>query len=147
MKFAQTATVLYLADPFPLTLSGSENAALVAAETDNPRKAVPRAVGSIWVRLSLFYVLGSLMITITVSPYNKDLFGGDGVNASPFVIAFRNAGLEPLAHIMNAVIFISVLSTGSISAYGGSRTLMGLTHLNMAPKVSASHSFPPTLQR
>ncbi|PYI16114.1 hypothetical protein BO99DRAFT_405335 [Aspergillus violaceofuscus CBS 115571] len=116
-------------------MSGSENAALVAAETDNPRKAVPRAVGSIWVRLSLFYVLGSLMITITVSPYNDDLFGGTGVNASPFVIAFRNAGLEPLAHIMNAVIFISVLSTGSISAYGGSRTLMGLTHLNMAPKI------------
>lgn len=116
-------------------MSGSENSALVAAETDNPRKAVPRAVSSIWLRLSLFYVLGSLMITITVSPKDPNLFGGSGVNASPFVIAYRNAGLAPLAHIMNAVIFISVLSTGSISAYGGSRTLMGLTHLNLAPKV------------
>ncbi|PYH47023.1 putative amino acid transporter [Aspergillus saccharolyticus JOP 1030-1] len=116
-------------------MSGSENAALVAAETDNPRKAVPRAVGSIWIRLSLFYVLGSLMITITVSPMDPNLFGGSGVNASPFVIAYRNAGLAPLAHIMNAVIFISVLSTGSISGYAGSRTLMGLTHLNMAPKI------------
>lgn len=117
-------------------MSGSENSALVAAETDNPRKAVPRAVSSIWLRLSLFYVLGSLMITITVSPKDPNLFGGSGVNASPFVIAYRNAGLAPLAHIMNAVIFISVLSTGSISAYGGSRTLMGLTHLKLAPKVS-----------
>ncbi|PYH31966.1 putative amino acid transporter [Aspergillus neoniger CBS 115656] len=116
-------------------MSGSENSALVAAETDNPRKAVPRAVSSIWLRLSLFYVLGSLMITITVSPKDPNLFGGSGVNASPFVIAYRNAGLAPLAHIMNAVIFISVLSTGSISAYGGSRTLMGLTHLKLAPKI------------
>jgi amino acid transporter len=116
-------------------MSGSENAGLVAAETANPRKSVPKAVGSIWLRLSLFYILGSLMVTICVSPKNKDLFGGSGTNASPFVIAYRNAGLGPLAHIMNAIIFISVLSTGSISGYAGSRTLMGLAQVGMAPKV------------
>ncbi|KAF2459560.1 amino acid transporter [Lineolata rhizophorae] len=115
-------------------MAGSENSGLVAAETGNPRKAVPRAIGSIWLRLSLFYLLGSLMVTITVSPTNPDLFGGEGTNASPFVIAYRDAGIEPMAHLMNAVIFISVLSTGSISGYGGSRTTMGLAHLNMAPK-------------
>ncbi|KAL5358554.1 amino acid permease/ SLC12A domain-containing protein [Aspergillus floccosus] len=115
-------------------MSGSENSALVAAETSNPRKSVPRAVGSMWIRLSLFYVLGSLMVTITVDPNNPDLFGGEGVNASPFVIAYRNSGLAPMAHIMNAIIFISVISTGSISAYAGSRALMGMAHLKMAPK-------------
>ncbi|KAF9895252.1 hypothetical protein FE257_000154 [Aspergillus nanangensis] len=116
-------------------MSGSENAALVACETANPRKSVPRAVGSIWLRLSLFYILGSLMVTITVDPHDKDLFGGEGVNASPFVIAYKNAGLMPMAHIMNAVIFISVLSTGSISAYAGSRSLMGMAHMDIAPKL------------
>ncbi|KAL1304349.1 hypothetical protein AAFC00_000747 [Neodothiora populina] len=115
-------------------MSGSENAGLVAAETANPRKSVPRAVGSIWLRLSLFYILGSLMITITVSPKDPNLFGGSGTNASPFVIAYRNSGLSPLAHIMNAIIFISVLSTGSISGYAGSRTLVGLAQIGMAPK-------------
>ncbi|OAA56711.1 Amino acid/polyamine transporter I [Niveomyces insectorum RCEF 264] len=118
-------------------MSGSENAGLVAAETENPRKSVPKAVSSIWIRLALFYILGSLMVTITVSPSDNDLFGGSGTNASPFVIAYRNAGLEPLAHIMNAVIFISVLSTGSISGYAGSRTLVGLAQIGMAPKVMA----------
>ncbi|KKK16945.1 arginine permease [Aspergillus rambellii] len=116
-------------------MSGSENAAMAAAETRNPRKSVPRAVGSIWLRLSLFYLLGSLVITITVSPHDPNLFGGDGANNSPFVVAYQNAGIPALAHMMNAVIFISVISTGSISAYGGSRTLMGLTHLRMAPKI------------
>ncbi|OGM43356.1 arginine permease [Aspergillus bombycis] len=116
-------------------MSGSENCALVAAETSNPRRAVPKAVGSIWLRLSLFYILGSLMITITVDPKDNNLFGASGVNASPFVIAYRNAGLEPLAHIMNAVVFISVVSTGSISGYAGSRALMGLAHVKMAPKI------------
>ena len=116
-------------------MSGSENAGLVAAETANPRKSVPRAVSSMWIRLALFYVMGSLIVTITVSPSNPDLFGASGTNASPFVIAYREANLEPLAHIMNAIIFISVLSTGSISGYGGSRTLVGLSQIGMAPKV------------
>lgn len=117
-------------------MSGSENAGLVACETKNPRKSVPKAVGSMWIRLALFYVIGSLMVTICVDPNNPNLFGGSGTNASPFVIAYRESGLGPLAHIMNAVIFVSVLSTGSISGYAGSRTLVGLAQIGMAPKVS-----------
>ncbi|KAK5958612.1 hypothetical protein OHC33_000455 [Knufia fluminis] len=115
-------------------MAGSENSGLVAAETANPKKSVPRAVGSIWIRLSLFYLLGSLMVTINVSPFNEDLFGGEGTNASPFVIAYRDAGIPALAHMMNAIILLSVISTGTISGYGGSRTTMGLAYLNMAPK-------------
>ncbi|KAL4930436.1 amino acid permease/ SLC12A domain-containing protein [Aspergillus undulatus] len=115
-------------------MSGSENAALVAAETQNLRKSVPRAVGSIWLRLSLFYALGSFAITITVSPYDLNLFGGAG-SSSPFVVAYQNAGLTVLAHMMNVVIFISIISTGSISGFGGSRILMGLSHLHLAPKI------------
>jgi yeast amino acid transporter len=117
-------------------MSGSENAGLVAAETKNPRRSVPKAVSSIWIRLSLFYILGSLMITINVDPKNEDIFGGTGTNASPFVIMFRQAGVQPLAHMMNAVIFISVLSTGTISGFAGARTLLGLSQIGMAPKVS-----------
>lgn len=81
------------------------------------------------------------MVTITVSPDNPDLFGGEGTNASPFVVAYKDSGLMPLAHIMNFIIFISVLSTGSISGYGGSRTLVGLAQIGMAPKVGQAHSF------
>ncbi|KZF25879.1 hypothetical protein L228DRAFT_225515 [Xylona heveae TC161] len=115
-------------------MSGAEASGLVAAETANPLKSVPAAVKSIWIRLTLFYLLGALMVTITVSPNDPNLFGGDGSNASPFVIAFRNAGIEPLAHMMNAVIFVSVLSSGTISAYAGSRLPIGLANLGMAPK-------------
>lgn len=115
-------------------MAGSENAGLVAAETLNPRKAVPRAVGSIWLRLALFYLLGSLMVTINVSPFDPDLFGGEGTNASPFVVAYRNAGIPALAHMMNAIILLSVISCGSISIYAGARTAMGLAYLGMAPK-------------
>jgi amino acid transporter len=117
------------------SMAGSENAALVATEVANPRRSVPKAVGSIWVRLALFYILGSLMMTLCVSPHDPNLFGGSGSNASPFVIAYKNAGIPAMAHITNAVIFVSVVSTGSISAYGGSRLLVGLAHVQMAPPV------------
>ncbi|KAL4788778.1 amino acid permease/ SLC12A domain-containing protein [Aspergillus venezuelensis] len=116
-------------------MAGSENAALVASEVSNPRRSMPRAIGSIWLRLGLFYILGSLMITLTVDPKDPNLFGGSGSNASPFVIAFRNAGIPVMAHITNAVIFVSVVSTGSISGYGGSRMLMGLAHVNKNHKI------------
>ncbi|CEL04952.1 Putative Function: the S. cerevisiae homolog GAP1 encodes the low affinitiy [Aspergillus calidoustus] len=116
-------------------MAGSENAALVASEVSNPRRSVPRAIGSIWLRLGLFYILGSLMITLTVNPKDPNLFGGSGSNASPFVIAFNNAGIPVMAHITNAVILISVVSTGSISGYGGSRMLMGLAHVRMNHKI------------
>ena len=115
-------------------MAGSENAGLVAAETANPRKSVPRAVGSIWLRLALFYLLGSLIVTITVSPTDENLFGAEGTNASPFVIAFRNARIPALAHMMNAVILLSVISCGTISGYAGARTTMGLAYVGMAPK-------------
>lgn len=116
-------------------MSGTESAALTAAETQNPRRSVPTAVRSIWMRLGLFYILGALAISITVSPQDPNLFGGDGGNNSPFIVAYQNAGIPVLAHMTNAVIFLSVLSSGSISSFNGSRTLVGLSHLDIAPKV------------
>jgi amino acid transporter len=90
--------------------------------------------------LSLFYILGSLIVTVNVSPKDENLFGGSGTNASPFVIMYRNSGVAPLAHIMNAVILVSVLSTGGISGYAGSRVLVGLSQLRMGPEVSLTLS-------
>ena len=74
------------------------------------------------------------MVTINVSPEDPQLFGASGTNASPFVVAYRNAGIPVLAHFMNAIILLSVISCGSISGYAGARTTMGLAYLNMAPK-------------
>ncbi|KAI9045463.1 amino acid transporter [Aspergillus affinis] len=119
------------------SMSGSENSGLVACEVQNPRKSVPKSVGSIWLRLSAFSLLGSLMVTISTDPHNASLLGAGGMNASPFVLAYRAADLSPLAYITNAVILVSVLSTGSITIYTTSRTLMGLAHLDMAPKCMA----------
>ncbi|KAI5306847.1 hypothetical protein KEM56_006826 [Ascosphaera pollenicola] len=115
-------------------MEGTEIAGLSAAEARNPLKAIPKAVNSVWARLGLFYLVGSLMVTITVSPYNPSVFGGSGTNASPYVVAFRDAKLPGLAHAMNAVIFVSVVSSGNANAYASTRTLMGLADIGLAPK-------------
>ncbi|KAI5284012.1 hypothetical protein KEM52_003135 [Ascosphaera acerosa] len=115
-------------------LEGTEIAGLSAAEAQNPLRAVPKAVNSVWARLAFFYVIGSLMVTITVSPNNPTIFGGSGTDASPYVIAFRDAKLPGLAHAMNAIIFISVLSSGNANAYASTRTMMGLADIGLAPK-------------
>lgn len=117
------------------SLAGIEIVGLVAAECISPRKSVPIAVKSIWLRITLFYILGSFVVTIVMSPNNDQLLGGSGTNASPFVIAFNNSGLPGLAHAMNAIILISVFSSASGTFYGCPRILMGLAHLNMAPKI------------
>jgi yeast amino acid transporter len=78
--------------------------------------------------------MGSLIVTINVGPDDPSLFGAEGTNASPFVVAYRNAGIPVLAHMMNAIILLSVISCGTISGYAGARTTMGLAYLGMAPK-------------
>ncbi|KAB8067529.1 amino acid permease/ SLC12A domain-containing protein [Aspergillus leporis] len=116
-------------------MGGTEFSGLAAAEARSPLRSVPKAVNSIWLRLTLFYVIGGLMVTITVSPKDPDLFGGEGVNASPYVIAFRNAGIPGLAHAMNAIILISVISSGNAQAYAATRTVVGLAEIDMAPDI------------
>ncbi|OLL25511.1 putative amino-acid permease meu22 [Neolecta irregularis DAH-3] len=118
-------------------LTGAELTGIIAGESANPKQAVPRAANSVWIRLCFFYILGSWMVTMVVSSSNDQLLGGSGVNASPFVIALKAGGLGGLAHIMNAVILISVLSCGNSALYAGSRTLVGLANVGLAPKFFA----------
>lgn len=81
----------------------------------------------------------SLTIVGVLVPYtDPQLLNGKSsvdVNASPFVIAVKNAGIKVVPSIMNAVILISVLSVGNSSIYGSSRTLAALADRGQAPKI------------
>jgi amino acid transporter len=54
---------------------------------------------------------------------------------SPFVLAIKNAGVDGLPSVFNAVILIAVLSVGNASVYGSSRTLAALADQGQAPKI------------
>jgi len=120
------------------SFSGTELVGLAAAETENPRIALPKAVKQVFWRIALFYMVSLTVVGVLV-PYNDpDLLNGSSsqdANASPFVIAVRNAGISAVPSIMNCVILIAVLSVGNSSIYGASRTLAALADRGQAPKI------------
>jgi amino acid permease len=116
--------------------SGTELVGLAAAEAENPAKALPGAIKQVFWRITLFYILGLLFVGLLVSSTDTRLLGSGFTdsNASPFVIAAKDAGLKGYDHFINFVIIISVISIGNSGVYGGSRTLTALAEQGYAPK-------------
>ncbi|CAF1112930.1 unnamed protein product [Adineta steineri] len=119
---------------------GTEMVGLVAAETDNPLKTIPRATKQVFWRITIFYVVSLALIGCLVPYTSPRLLSGSSsydASASPFVIAIEDAGFKVLPSIFNAVILCAVLSVGNSNVYGASRTLCALAENGQAPKVLA----------
>jgi len=120
------------------SFSGTELVGLAAAETENPRIALPTAVKQVFWRIALFYLVSLTIVGVLVPYDDPSLLNGTSsadANASPFVIAVRNAGIDAVPSIMNVVILIAVLSVGNSSVYGASRTLAALADMGQAPRI------------
>lgn len=119
------------------SFSGTEMAGLAAAETENPRKTLPKATKQVFWRITIFYMVSITIIGLLV-PYNEpQLLNSDSdvdIKASPFVIAINQAGIPVLPSIMNTVILISVLSVGNSSVYGSTRIICSLAEQGQAPR-------------
>lgn len=119
--------------------AGVELVGLAAAESENPRQALPRAIKQVFWRILMFYLVSLTLICFLV-PYNDPrLLGASDVDvtASPFVIAIEQGGIKGLPHVMNAVILVSVISVALTSVYASSRTLTSLAEQGLAPKICA----------
>ena len=112
--------------------AGTELCGLAAAETENPRKSLPKACKQVFWRITLFYVICLTLVGLLVPWNDERLLGSSSADASasPFVISIRNAGIKGLPSVMNVVIMIAVLSVGNSSVYGSSRTLAALAASN-----------------
>ncbi|KAL4893597.1 amino acid permease/ SLC12A domain-containing protein [Aspergillus ambiguus] len=109
--------------------------AISGTETRNPRKIIPAATRKTFVRVFLFYVLSILIVGILVPSNDADLTASTGTaKTSPFVIAFRRAGVSVLPHIINAVVCTSAISSASACIFIASRTLYGLSRDGHAPQ-------------
>ena len=72
--------------------SGTELVGLAAAETQNPRIELPKAIKQVFWRILIFYMV-SLTIAGLLVPYDDPRLLGSSdtdANASPFVIAIRD---------------------------------------------------------
>ncbi|KAL8689309.1 MAG: hypothetical protein Q9224_004667 [Gallowayella concinna] len=119
--------------------SGTELVGLAAAEAANPAKALPGAIKQVFWRITLFYILSLLFVGLLVEHTDERLLGSglSDSQASPFVIAAKDAGLVGFDSFMNVVIMVSVISIGNSGVFGGSRTLTALAEQGYAPKFFA----------
>jgi GABA permease len=109
------------------SMVGAEIATVAAAESDDPERAIARAINSVVVRLFIFFVC-SIFLVAAILPWNSARLG-----ASPFVAAFETMGFTWAADVMNAVVLTAVLSCLNSGLYTASRMLFVLAARREAP--------------
>jgi amino acid transporter len=118
------------------SFAGVESIAMAAAETINPRRAIPRACKRVFARVTIFYVLAVLIVGMLVSSDDERLSDESGTAAqSPFVIAASAAGIKAIPSIVNAVVITSAFSSSNQALLAGTRVLYGLAVKRQAPAI------------
>jgi D-serine/D-alanine/glycine transporter len=99
---------------------GIELVGLTAGETENPEKALPKAINSIPIRIIIFYI-GALIVIMSVYPWNA-------INPlkSPFVQVFVGVGIVAAAGIVNFVVLTSAASACNSALFSTSRMVYSL---------------------
>ncbi|GAB3265368.1 amino acid permease [Arthrobacter pigmenti] len=105
---------------------GTEIVTVAAAETEDPERNVGKAIRTVLWRILVFYI-GSVIIMITVLPWNSEELG-----ASPFVAVLTFAGLPGMQTAMGVVIAIALLSALNANLYGASRMIYSLSQRGRA---------------
>lgn len=118
---------------------GTELVGLAAAESANPRKAIPSASKQVFWRIAFFYVVNLFIVGLILPSDDDRLLNSSGANtkASPFVLAIQDAGIQVLPSIFNAVITIAVISVANSCTFGSTRTMQALAEQGMAPRFLA----------
>lgn len=108
---------------------GIEIVAIAAAESDDPRTSIRRAVRGVLFRVLVFYV-GSALVMVSVLPWFSPELA-----ASPFVAVLSFANIPWIDSIMALVVVIALLSAMNANIYAASRMLLSLSERRIAPRV------------
>lgn len=108
---------------------GIEMVGVTAAEAENPRQVIPKAINGIPIRILLFYI-GALAVIMCIYPWNQL-----SPSNSPFVLVFRDAGLRGAASIVNFVVITAAASACNSSIYTTGRMLAELTSNAHRPSI------------
>ncbi|KIM68252.1 hypothetical protein SCLCIDRAFT_20641 [Scleroderma citrinum Foug A] len=128
---------------------GIEISTIAAAETENPRRNVARAMKKAFFRIFVFYIVGVLVAGLIVPSTDPNLLQPPGgitsfngtaadetVYASPFVIGMMDARFgKPVVSVINAGLLTSAMSAGNSFLFSASRILYGLALRGQAPGI------------
>ncbi|WP_263144264.1 amino acid permease [Pseudomonas sp. RIT-PI-AD] len=120
------------------SFGGLEMLGFTAAEADQPKRVIPKAINQVIYRILIFYI-GALAVLLALSPWDDLLnsinAAGDAYSGSPFVKIFALIGSDTAAHLLNFVVLTAALSVYNGGVYCNSRMLYGLAEQGDAPKV------------
>jgi aromatic amino acid transport protein AroP len=122
------------------SFGGLEMLGFTAAEADQPKVIIPKAINQVIYRILIFYI-GSLVVLLSLTPWDALLnslnASGDPYSASPFVQVFSMLGSVTAAHILNFVVLTAALSVYNSGTYCNARMLFGMAEQGDAPKALA----------
>ncbi len=111
---------------------GIELIGMTAAEADQPKKSIPKAINQVVFRVLIFYI-GSLSILLSLVSWDELQLGS--LEQSPFVLIFKQLGFSWAAHLLNFIILTAALSVYNSGMYANSRMLFGLAKQKNAPQI------------
>ncbi|KAL4913701.1 amino acid permease/ SLC12A domain-containing protein [Aspergillus aurantiobrunneus] len=117
-------------------MGGPEYISMIAGESRDPRRTVPRAFSTIMTRLIVFFIGGCLCVGILVPYDDETLTGGSDTYAggSPYVISMERLHIPVLPSIVNAALITTIVSSGNAYTFNASRSLHALALDGRAPK-------------
>lgn len=115
--------------------SGVESVSIIAAETRNPKKAIPTAVKHTVGRMFIVYFGLSIAYGITVAYNDPNLTNSGRILRSPMTIALTNAGWENSKYFIASIVLITCISAINSSIYLASRTLYTWALNGYGPKI------------
>lgn len=107
--------------------TGAEIVTIAAAESDDPKGAVSKAMRSIVARVVTFYV-GSVLVVVALLRWDSE-----AIAVSPYAAALGVLGLPYVSTIMDVLILTAVLSCLNSALFTSSRMLFALTRGGDAP--------------
>jgi yeast amino acid transporter len=104
------------------SFSGNEVIAILAVDTENQRKVLPKAVRRIFSRITAYYIFAVLVLGLTVScndPLLTRQESRDPIRNYPggFVIMALRAGIPFLPDLINAIQILAAVSVATVNIY------------------------------
>ncbi|MDH0300610.1 MULTISPECIES: amino acid permease [unclassified Pseudomonas] len=106
---------------------GVEMIGITAGEARDPKRALPKAINSVPLRILLFYVL-TLLVLMALYPWPK--IGSQG---SPFVQIFSGLGIGSAATVLNLVVISAAVSAINSDIFSAGRMMYGMAQNGQAP--------------
>lgn len=101
---------------------GSELVAITVSEVEDPKKAIPKAIRGVMMRIVAFYFIPMFLF---IELYSWKFLST--TQESPFALIFKKFGIPGAANIINFIIILALFSVINSAIYATSRSLYSRT--------------------